>query len=76
MDFFVEWYEMTKWNKTEQTTYKVQPEDDCVLYSDGSLGINLSNPETINNIMRRLDESKELASKIKQCKKVEITLRF
>ena len=68
--------EMAKWNKTEQTTYKVQPEDVCVLYSDGSLGINLSNPETINSIMRRLDESKELASKIKQCKKVEITLRF
>lgn len=68
--------EMAKWNKTEQTTYKVQPEDDCVLYSDGSLGINLSNPETINNIMRRLDESKELADKIKQYKKVEITLRF
>ena len=67
---------MAKWNKTEQTTYKVQPEDDYVLHSDGSLGINLSNPETINNIMRRLDESKELASKIKQCKKVEITLRF
>ena len=67
---------MAKWNKTEQTTYKVQPEDDCVLYSDGSLGINLSNPEAINNVMRRLDESKELASKIKQCKKVEITLRF
>lgn len=67
---------MAKWNKTEQTTYKVQPEDDCVLYSDGSLGINLSNPETINNIMRRLDESKELADKIKQYKKVEITLRF
>ena len=68
--------EMAKLNKTEQTTYKVQPEDDCVLYSDGSLEINLSNPETINNVMRRLDESKELASKIKQCKKVEITLRF
>ena len=68
--------EMTKWNKTEQTTYKVQPEDDCVRYSNGSLGINLSNPETINNVMRRLDESKELADKIKQCKKVEITLRF
>ena len=68
--------EMTKWNKTEQTNYKVQPEDDCVLYSDGSLGINLSNPETINTVMRRLDESKDLASKIKQCKKVEITLRF
>ena len=67
--------EMTKWNKTEQPNYKVQPED-CVLYSDGSLAINLSNPETINNIMRRLDESKELADKIKQCKKVEITLRF
>ena len=67
---------MAKWNKTEQTNYKVQPEDDCVLYSDGSLAINLSNPETINNIMRRLDESKELADKIKQCKKVEITLRF
>ena len=67
---------MTKWNKTEQTNYKVQPEDDCVLDSNGSLEINLSNPETINNVMRRLDESKELASKIKQCKKVEITLRF
>ena len=67
---------MTKWNKTEQTTCKVQPEDDCVLYSDGSLGINLSNPETISTVMRRLDENKELADKIKQCKKVEITLRF
>ena len=67
---------MAKWNKTEQPNYKVQPEDDCVLHSDGSLAINLSNPETINNIMRRLDESKELADKIKQCKKVEITLRF
>ena len=67
--------EMTKWNKPEQTNYKVQPED-YVLHSDGSLAINLSNPETINNIMRRLDESKELAAKIKQCKKVEITLRF
>ena len=67
--------EMAKWNKTEQPNYKVQPED-CVLHSDGSLAINLSNPETINNIMRRLDESKELADKIKQCKKVEITLRF
>lgn len=66
---------MTKWNKTEQTNYKVQPED-YVLHSGGSLVINLSNPETINNIMRRLDESKELADKIKQCKKVEITLRF
>ena len=66
---------MAKWNKTEQTNYKVQPED-YVLHSDGSLGINLSNPETVNNIMRRLDESKELADKIKQCKKVEITLRF
>ena len=67
---------MTKWNKTEQTNYKVQPEDDCVRYSNGSLGINLSNPKTINTVMRRLDESKELADKIKQCKKVEITLRF
>ena len=67
---------MTKWNKPKQPNCKVQPEDDCVRYSNGSLGINLSNPETINNVMRRLDESKELASKIKQCKKVEITLRF
>ncbi len=46
--------------------YKVHPEDECILYSDGSLGINLSNPKTINNIMLRLDESKKLADEIDQ----------
>lgn len=48
--------------------YKVHPDDDCILYSDGSLGINLSNPKTIDNIMLRLDESKELANEIDQRK--------
>ncbi len=46
--------------------YKVHPEDECILYSDGSLGINLSNPKTIKNIMLRLEESKDLARKIDQ----------
>lgn len=44
--------------------YKVHPEDDCILYSDGSLGINLSNPKTIENIKKRLNESKSLAEEI------------
>ena len=70
-------FKMSKSNsKLEQTNYKVRPEDDCILYSDGSLGINLSNPRTVKNIMRLLDESKELADKIDQCKKVEIALHF
>ncbi len=46
--------------------YKVLPEDECILYSDGSLGMNLSNPKTIKNIKLRLEESKELAKKIDQ----------
>lgn len=70
-------FKMPKSNsKLEQTNYKVHPEDDCILYPDGSLGINLSNPQTVKNIMRLLDESKELADKIDQCKKVEIALHF
>ena len=47
--------------------YKVHPEDTCILYSDGSLGINLSNPKTIERIKQILNESKALADEIDRC---------